>query len=88
MDPRGQRGFFESWIAIVDKERTKKFKAFSDRAEEIINLLPYPKEIHTPKYTSPNLAAVDAIYLAYWRKNPNTFSSRVLINDSSYHDIR
>jgi len=44
IDPENVRAYYEGWVAIVDKEKSKKFQQLVTNSEQIIPLLPWPKE--------------------------------------------
>lgn len=42
IDPENSRAYFEGWVAIVDKEQSKKFQNLVKNSEQIIPKLPWP----------------------------------------------
>ncbi len=49
-DPLAQRGEWEGFVAVVDKESTKKFEALVNVAPEFISKLPWTKEFEKDKF--------------------------------------
>ena len=41
--PEGVRAYYEGWVAIVDKEKSKKLKALVDNSNVIIPKFPWLK---------------------------------------------
>ena len=35
IDPENTRAYFEAWVSIVDKEKSKKFKSLVDNSEKV-----------------------------------------------------
>jgi dipeptidyl-peptidase-3 len=81
VDPENVRAYFEGWVAIVDKEKSAKFKALVDASEHIIPLLPWPKEMEKEKFLAPDFTTLEVISFA-------TNGCPLGINVPNYDDIR
>lgn len=81
IDPENIRAYFEGWVAIVDKEKSKKFNKLVEDSEKIIPLLPYPKNLEKDKFLAPDFTLLDVICFA-------TNSCPLGINIPNYDDIR
>ena len=68
-------------MAIVDKEKSKKFQSLVTNSEQIIPLLPWPKEMEKEKFMAPDFTTLDVICFA-------TNSCPLGINVPNYDDIR
>jgi len=81
VDPENVRAYFEGFVAIVDKEKSKKFQSLVTNSEQIIPLLPWPKEMEKEKFMAPDFTTLDVICFA-------TNSCPLGINVPNYDDIR
>jgi len=50
IDPENARAYYEGWVAIVDKEKSKKFQALVTISEHIIPLLIWPNKIERRRF--------------------------------------
>lgn len=81
IDPENVRAYYEGWVAIVDKELSKKFKQLVTNSESIIPLLPWPKEMEKDSFLAPDFTTLEIIAFA-------TNSCPLGINIPNYDDIR
>ena len=81
IDPENVRAYYEGWVAIVDKEKSKKFQQLVTNSEQIIPLLPWPKEQEKDKFMAPDFTTLEIICFA-------TNGCPLGINIPNYDDIR
>lgn len=64
-DPSGIRSEFESFVSIVDKEKTKKFKRLVDNSNTFIQMLPwnqrYGSTFEKDTFLAPDFTALDVV---------------------------
>ena len=81
IDPENIRAYFEGWVAVVDKEKSKKFQRLVENSETVIPLLPWPREMEKDNFLAPDFTTLDVICFA-------TQSCPLGINIPNYDDIR
>lgn len=81
IDPENTRAYYEGWVSIVDKEKSKKFNKLVQESEGIIPLLPWPKTMEKDKFLAPDFTTLDIVCFA-------TNSCPLGINIPNYDDIR
>lgn len=64
LDPLGVRAEYEGFVAIVDKEVSKKYKSLVDNAENMINLFPWDKAFEKDKFSKPDFTSLNIIAFA------------------------
>ena len=81
IDPTNQRGYFEGWVAVVDKIKSEKFGNLVKNSEHIIPLLPWPKNMEKEKFLAPDFTTLEVICFA-------ANGCPLGINIPNYDDIR
>lgn len=64
IDPLGLRGYYTGWVALIDKEKSKKYNTLVANAEKIISSLPWSKDFEKPAFSSTDFNALDLICYA------------------------
>jgi dipeptidyl-peptidase-3 len=81
VDPQNSRGYWEGWVAIVDKEQSKLYAKLVEISESVIQKLPWPKEMEKDSFLSPDYTVLNMITYASYKRF-------VGINIPNYDDIR
>ena len=71
IDPMGGRAYYEvikinnkGWVAITDKQKSRKFKQLVDNAEKFVKCLPWPKQFEKDIFIQPEFTAIDVVCFA------------------------
>lgn len=64
IDPENSRAYFEGLVAIVDKQKSEKFKALVVNSEKIIPQLPWPNHMEKDKFLAPDFTTLEVITFA------------------------
>ncbi|KAF3917125.1 hypothetical protein ABW20_dc0107128 [Dactylellina cionopaga] len=60
-DPAGTKAYFEGWVAVVNKERTKVFGKLVERAGDFIPRLPWSKDFEKDKFQKPDFTSLEVL---------------------------
>lgn len=78
IDPFGLRGFYSGWVALTDKEKSKKYNTMVTHAEKIISSSPWSMDFEKHAFSLPDFNALDLICYAsntnYWGLNAPNYS--------------
>ena len=81
IDPKGVRGYYEGWVALTDKEKSKQFGTLVENAEGFLAGLPWSKDFEKDVFSSPDFIALDVVCFA-------TDGCPIGINIPNYADVQ
>jgi dipeptidyl-peptidase III len=81
VDPLGSRAEYEGWVAVVDKESTKKFQRLVDIAPLLLTELPWSKDFEKDVFKAPDFTDLTVVNYA-------SSDVPVGINLPNYNDVR
>lgn len=81
IDLLGVRGYYEGWVALLNKEQSVKLKNLVDSAPEILEKMPWSKDFEKDEFRSPDFIALDVVCFA-------TTGCPVGINIPNYTDVQ
>ena len=61
VDPSNKRALWDGWVAIVDKERSKKFQHLVANAKSVIDTMPWPKAWEKDTFIAPDFTSLDIV---------------------------
>jgi len=81
VDPENSRALWDGWVAIVDKDRSKKFATLVNGSAPIVAQLPWSKDLEKDAFISPDFTSLDIVMFS-------GDSQPKGINIPNYGDIR
>ena len=63
-DPSGERGEWEGFAAMINKERTKAFGKLVESAPSHIPKLPWPKDFEKDRFLAPDFTSLEVLTFA------------------------
>ena len=63
-DPDGQRGSFQGFVAIVDKEKTARLTRLVENAEFFLPCLPWPRDFEKDAFLKPDFTDLTVVTFA------------------------
>ncbi|KAK4705199.1 dipeptidyl-peptidase III, partial [Phenoliferia sp. Uapishka_3] len=81
VDPFGARAEWEGFVAVVNKEQSRKFETLVNAAPTLIKTLPWGSDFEVAKFTRPDFTALEILSFA-------TGGIPAGINIPNYHDVR
>jgi dipeptidyl-peptidase-3 len=64
LDPQNIRAYFEGFVSIVNKTRSKKYSTLVDTYEQIIESAPWPRNFCKDEFKRPDFTSLDIITFA------------------------